>query len=57
MTTESRHVVRVTVNARVTEVAVSPRRTLLHVLREDLHLTGAKEGTKSVAAFTLKRSK
>ena len=44
MTTESRHVVRVTVNARVTEVAVSPRRTLLHVLREDLHLTGAKEG-------------
>ena len=44
MTTDSRQSVRVTVNARTVEVAVSPRRTLLHMLREDLHLTGAKEG-------------
>jgi xanthine dehydrogenase YagT iron-sulfur-binding subunit len=33
-----------TVNGRAEEVRVSPRRTLLAALREDLHLTGAKEG-------------
>lgn len=36
--------VRLTVNGRPQEVAVAPRRTLLYVLREDLHLTGTKEG-------------
>ena len=32
------------VNGRVMEVASAPNRTLLQVLREDLGLTGAKEG-------------
>jgi len=36
--------VRLTVNEHPEEVRVSPRRTLLAVLREDLHLTGTKEG-------------
>jgi aerobic-type carbon monoxide dehydrogenase small subunit (CoxS/CutS family) len=43
-TTESKHAIRMTVNGRAAEVTTPPRRTLLHVLREDLHLTGAKEG-------------
>jgi aerobic-type carbon monoxide dehydrogenase small subunit (CoxS/CutS family) len=38
------HVIRLTVNGRSEEVRVSPRSTLLAVLRDDLHLTGAKEG-------------
>lgn len=33
-----------TVNGRTTEVAVDPHRTLLELLREDLGLTGAKQG-------------
>lgn len=41
---ESVHVVRCTVNGRDERLSVSPRRTLLHALREDLHLTGTKEG-------------
>ena len=36
--------VRLTVNGRLDEIEVSSRRTLLSVLRDDLHLTGAKEG-------------
>ena len=32
------------VNGRVTELDVEPGATLLHVLREQLHLTGTKEG-------------
>lgn len=36
--------VRLTVNGRVEEIHVAPRHTLLHALREDLHLTGTKEG-------------
>lgn len=32
------------VNGRECDVLVSPRRTLLQVLREDLHLTGSKRG-------------
>jgi aerobic-type carbon monoxide dehydrogenase small subunit (CoxS/CutS family) len=32
------------VNGRSEELRVSPRHTLLHALREDLHLTGTKEG-------------
>lgn len=38
------HVIRLTVNGRPEEIRVSPRRALLHVLREDLHLIGTKEG-------------
>lgn len=34
----------VTVNGRAEELRVSPRHTLLSALREDLHLTGTKEG-------------
>lgn len=41
---DSLHRIRVTVNGRTEDLRVSPRRTLLHTLREDLHLTGAKEG-------------
>jgi len=37
-------VVILTVNEHPEEIRVPPRRTLLAVLREDLHLTGAKEG-------------
>jgi aerobic-type carbon monoxide dehydrogenase small subunit (CoxS/CutS family) len=36
--------VRLTVNGRPEELEASPRQTLLHALREDLHLTGTKEG-------------
>jgi aerobic-type carbon monoxide dehydrogenase small subunit (CoxS/CutS family) len=38
------HSVQCVINGRPHEVAVAPRRTLLQVLREDLHLTGTKEG-------------
>ncbi len=40
----SLHAVRVTVNGRPEALRVPARRTLLQVLREDLHLTGTKEG-------------
>ncbi len=36
--------IRLTLNGRTEEMSVSPRQTLLHALREDLHLTGTKEG-------------
>ncbi len=36
--------IRLTVNGRPEGIRVSPRRTLLQTLREDLHLTGAKDG-------------
>ena len=36
--------VRFTLNGRTEEMRVSPRQTLLHALREDLQLTGTKEG-------------
>lgn len=38
------HGVQCLINGRSHELAVAPRRTLLQVLREDLHLTGTKEG-------------
>lgn len=41
---DSPHLITVIVNGRTEELRVSPRRTLLHALREDFHLTGAKEG-------------
>lgn len=41
---ESPRPITLTVNGRTEDLRVSPRRTLLHALREDLHLTGAKEG-------------
>jgi len=41
---EPPHRVRLTINGRAQDVEVPPRRTLLHLLREDLHLTGTKEG-------------
>lgn len=36
--------IRVTINGKTEGLRVSPRQTLLHALREDLHLTGTKEG-------------
>jgi aerobic-type carbon monoxide dehydrogenase small subunit (CoxS/CutS family) len=42
--TESTHRIRLTINGRAQDVAVPPRRTLLQLLREDLHFTGTKEG-------------
>ena len=39
-----KHVTRLTVNAEDYELQVSPNKTLLETLREDLGLTGAKEG-------------
>ncbi len=38
------HRVQCVVNGRSHEVSVVPRRTLLQLLRDDLHLTGTKEG-------------
>jgi aerobic carbon-monoxide dehydrogenase small subunit len=38
------HAIRFTVNGEDRTVQVSPMKRLLDVLREDLHLTGAKEG-------------
>ena len=38
------HAVTVTVNGRPEILSVPARRSLLHALREDLHLTGTKEG-------------
>jgi len=40
----SRQLIELTVNGDSYEVAIDPHRTLLEVLREDLGLTGAKEG-------------
>jgi carbon-monoxide dehydrogenase small subunit len=37
-------VISIRVNGRAYRVATAPQRTLLEVVREDLHLTGAKEG-------------
>ncbi|GAG38631.1 unnamed protein product, partial [marine sediment metagenome] len=36
--------ITLTVNGRIETLEVEPYRTLLEVLREDLGLTGAKEG-------------
>jgi carbon-monoxide dehydrogenase small subunit len=36
--------IKLQINGEVTEVVVEPQTTLLHVLREDLGLTGTKEG-------------
>jgi len=41
---DERRVIRLQVNGRERVVAVVPHRTLLQVLREDLGLTGTKEG-------------
>ncbi|HEY1985764.1 MAG TPA: (2Fe-2S)-binding protein [Terracidiphilus sp.] len=41
---ETRSTIRLTVNGIDREVCVPPMRRLLDVLREDLHLTGTKEG-------------
>jgi aerobic-type carbon monoxide dehydrogenase small subunit (CoxS/CutS family) len=38
------HAIQCVINGRQHEFSVAPRRTLLQVLREDLHLTGTKEG-------------
>ncbi len=38
------HRIQCVINGRSREISVAPRRTLLQVLREDLHLTGTKEG-------------
>lgn len=39
-----KRIITLTVNGHEHQIAVAPRRTLLQVLREDLHLTGTKEG-------------
>ena len=36
----------ITVNGKKTPITTNPRRTLLEVLREDLHLTGTKQGCR-----------
>jgi aerobic-type carbon monoxide dehydrogenase small subunit (CoxS/CutS family) len=38
------HPIHCVINGRPLEVSAPPRRTLLQLLREDLHLTGTKEG-------------
>jgi len=44
ITTETASAITLTVNGERTQIQVSPRRTLLAALREDLHLTGTKDG-------------
>lgn len=39
-----KRLIQLTVNAKQYEVAIEPRQSLLQVLREELHLTGTKEG-------------
>lgn len=39
-----KRLIRLTVNGTEHEVAIEPRQSLLQVLREELHLTGTKEG-------------
>ncbi len=39
-----KRLIRLTVNEQQYEVAIEPRQSLLQVLREELHLTGTKEG-------------
>ena len=39
-----KHDISMTVNDQIYEVSVEPRKTLLSVLRDQLHLTGTKEG-------------
>jgi carbon-monoxide dehydrogenase small subunit len=38
--------ITITVNGKARTVTTDPRRTLLEVLREDLHLTGTKQGCR-----------
>jgi carbon-monoxide dehydrogenase small subunit len=39
-----KRLIELKINGEVREVVIEPRTTLLHVLREDLELTGTKEG-------------
>ncbi|MCZ6874941.1 MAG: (2Fe-2S)-binding protein [bacterium] len=39
-----KRLITLTVNGETHEVAIEPRQSLLQVLREELHLTGTKEG-------------
>lgn len=39
-----KHTIRVTVNGEIYDLFVDPKKTLLQLLREDLDLTGTKEG-------------
>ena len=39
--------VSLTVNGKVTEVAVEPRQLLIHLLREDLNITGPHIGCET----------
>jgi carbon-monoxide dehydrogenase small subunit len=39
-----KRLITLTVNGNTYEVAIEPRQSLLQVLREELHLTGTKEG-------------
>ncbi len=39
-----KRLIQLTVNDKQYEVAIEPRQSLLQVLREELHLTGTKEG-------------
>jgi carbon-monoxide dehydrogenase small subunit len=39
-----KHIIELNVNGKMYEITVDPRRTLLEVLREQLGLTGTKEG-------------
>ena len=39
-----KRLITLTVNGTLYEVAIEPRQSLLQLLREELHLTGTKEG-------------
>ena len=41
---ENNHTIHLTLNGEIRAFTVEPQETLLHVLRERAHLTGAKKG-------------
>jgi carbon-monoxide dehydrogenase small subunit len=47
-----KRIIQLTVNGEEYEAVVAPNRTLLEVLRDDLHLTGTKEGCGEGACGT-----
>lgn len=47
-----KRIIQLTVNGEEYEVVVAPNQTLLEVLRDDLHLTGTKEGCGEGACGT-----
>jgi hypothetical protein len=52
----SKHHVSTTINGEPTEFLCEPQLTLLDVLRDELHLTGSKEGGSSGRLWRVQRN-